>query len=194
MTGTYEWNPMPHKLDVRCPSCHHLAQFEFATIVRIRLKRDVDFFKESPLFDYKKLTDSCGHKWHAAIYYAGLHASSVSPINNLPNGYTPEDWQSSSCCYHNNNEAGSIQCTQCNLRKKHQLNWEHDAYYKVSYKGKLLWAFNRDSANELKKYIDSNDRNIDNYRWRNFLLHIPSVFKKKAARDAVVKLLSKQLK
>ncbi len=41
MAGTYDWNPMPHKVDINCPSCGELAVFEFAEVVRIKLKKDV---------------------------------------------------------------------------------------------------------------------------------------------------------
>ena len=53
MTGTYDWNPMPHRVDVTCPECGALATFEFAEVVKIRLKRDVEFFQKSKLFDYR---------------------------------------------------------------------------------------------------------------------------------------------
>jgi Fe-S-cluster-containing dehydrogenase component len=33
VTGTYDWNPMPGRLDVRCPSCGGHATFEFAKAV-----------------------------------------------------------------------------------------------------------------------------------------------------------------
>lgn len=41
MAGTYDWNPMPHKVDINCPSCGERAVFEFAEVVRIKLKKDV---------------------------------------------------------------------------------------------------------------------------------------------------------
>lgn len=47
MTGTYDWNPMPHKVDIKCPSCGSRALFEFAEIVKISLKKDVPFFENS---------------------------------------------------------------------------------------------------------------------------------------------------
>ena len=51
MTGNYVWNPMPHIVDVRCPECGGYAEFEFAEMVRIKLKKDVEFFKKSKLFE-----------------------------------------------------------------------------------------------------------------------------------------------
>ena len=92
MTGTYEYNPMPHKLNVKCPSCGNNANFEFAEVKKIELKADVSFFKNNSLFDYQIFSDYSGHKWHAAIYFAGLHGGSVSAIHDLPEGYKPECW------------------------------------------------------------------------------------------------------
>ncbi len=64
----------------------------------------------------------------------------------------------------------------------HNLTWEDDAYYSITYKNQNLWAYHRKSALELMRYIESIDRNVKDYRWSNFLLHIPSVFKKQSAR------------
>lgn len=36
MTGTYEWNPMPHRVAVGCPICRSCAEYEFAEVVRIK--------------------------------------------------------------------------------------------------------------------------------------------------------------
>ncbi len=140
MTSAYEWNPMPHKVDVHCPCCKEHALFEFAEIVKISLKRDVEFFQDSDLFEYQLFKDSCGHN--------------------------------------------------CHFRGKHVLNWPSDAYFSIAYKSDVLWAFNRESALELKKYIQSNDRDTSKYKWSNFLLHIPSLFKQSGARDEVVKRLN----
>ena len=194
MTGTYDWNPMPHKLDVRCPSCSDIALFEFAEVVRIKLKKDVEYFNISKQFEYEMFTDSCGHKWHGAIFYAGLHGGSVNAINQLPRGYESEDWAHSKYLYRGHGlDIGSINCAGCNFRGKHQLSWPSDAYYLVEYKGNQLWGFNRESAMDLRDYIHSKDREIKGYKWSGFLLHIPTIFKKQGAREHVVKQLNKLL-
>ncbi len=79
-------------ITIRSPSCKELAVFEFCEVVKICLKKDVDFFINNKLFEYDIFQDSCGHKWHGAIYYAGLHGGSVSAISNLPEGYDATDW------------------------------------------------------------------------------------------------------
>jgi len=92
MTGTYDWNPMPHKVDIKCPACAEHSVFEFAEVVKIALKKDVPFFEQSDLFEYYLFKDSCGHNWHGATYYANLHGGSTAAIRDLPEGYVPENW------------------------------------------------------------------------------------------------------
>ncbi|RFA26609.1 hypothetical protein CAI21_16765 [Alkalilimnicola ehrlichii] len=194
MTGTYDWNPMPHFVDVRCPSCSARATFEFAEVVKIRLKNDVPFFQKSKLFDYQLFQDSCGHRWHGAIFYAGLHAGSVAAIRSLPEGYTPENWAHSRYLYRSHGlDIGSVNCSSCGLIQKHDLDWPSDAFFSIQYKGQELWAFNQESAKDLRDFIADIARDIDDYKWRHFLLHIPSIFKKRGAREHVVKHLNRLL-
>jgi len=58
MSGIYDWNPMPHEVDIKCPSCDEHALFEFAEVVKISLKKDVPFFERSNLFEYCQFKDS----------------------------------------------------------------------------------------------------------------------------------------
>ena len=101
-----------------CPSCDEYAVFEFAEIVKISLKKDVPFFEESVLFEYQMFKDSCGHKWHGAIYYANLHGGSTEAIRNLPEGYKPENWNHSKYLYRNHgSDLGAVSCRKCHMRK-----------------------------------------------------------------------------
>jgi hypothetical protein len=195
MTGTYDWNPMPHKLDIKCPACSQRAEFEFAEVCRIKLNTDVDFFKNSTSFEYRKLQDSCGHYWHGALYYAGLHGDPCDTVNNLPMGYKPSDWQHSEYLYRSQSlEIGSVRCEHCHLRKKHSLKWPDDAYFSIAHRNKVLWAFHRDSAYDLNDYLLSKSRDPSKYRWRSFLLHVPTIFKTEKARVAISKQFMRLLK
>jgi len=89
--------------------------------------------------------------------------------------------------------SGAFSCGACYKRGEHTLNWPEDAYYSISYKGKVLWAFNYESALDLLNYIKSTDRQRTKYKWGHFLLYIPTVFKTKKARSVIVKRLSKLL-
>ena len=194
MTETYDLNPMPHKVDVKCPRCGLRAEFEFAEICRIELKTDVDFFKKSPLFEYQQFQDSCGHYWHGALYYAGLHGEPRIALEDLPAGYEPNNWNHSKYLYRSHNTGiGSVHCEHCHFKKKHCLDWPNDAYYAVSYKNNVLWAFNRESACDLHDFILSKTRDISKYRWSSFLLHVPTVFKTQKAREFVSKNLRRLL-
>lgn len=194
MTRLYEWKPMPHNLDVVCPTCLHRADFEFAEVVRIKLKADVDFFQKSSVFEYQQFQDSCGHLWHGALYFQGLHGSPHQAIHELPSGYSAQDWDHSKY-FRNRAEwpVGSIRCGFCHLRKMHMLNWPDKAYFSIEHRRHVLWAFHRESAIELLQYLLSKDRNISQYQWGSFLLHVPSVFKVRKAKVAVTKRLSRLL-
>jgi len=194
MTGTYDWNPMPHQVDIKCPTCEEHAVFEFAEVVKIALRKDVPFFEQSDLFEYYLFKDSCGHKWHGAVYYANLHGGSISAIRNLPEGYVPENWNHSKYLTRNHGlDLGAFGCTHCQTRKPYMLQWPSDAFYSISYKGEVLWAFNRESAVDLRDYIASTERKTEKYKWSRFLLHIPTVFKKQNSRDNVIKQINRVL-
>ena len=185
---------MPHRVDVKCPSCDELAQFEFAEVCRIKLKDDVPFFQNSDLFEYRQFQDSCGHYWHGALYYAGLHGDSVLAIHGLPTGYQASDWAHSKyLCRSHGLDIGSVRCEHCGLRRKHCLRWPDDAYFSISYKNQTLWAFHRESAYELNDFLSSKFRDRSKYRWSAFLLHVPSVFKTNKARETVSKQLIRLL-
>lgn len=185
---------MPHRVNVRCPKCGLCAVFEFAEVVRIELKKDVAFFQKSSLFDYRKLKDSCGHRWHAALYYPGLHGG-VDAIGALPDGYKPDDWSHSKYLYRSHGlDIGSIYCQGCHLRTKHELSWPEEAFFSIQYQNKHLWAFDRESAVQLKDFIASNNRNVESFKRQCFLLHIPSEFKQKRAREYIIKQLDRLIK
>jgi hypothetical protein len=194
MTGTYDWNPMPHKVEIKCPACSGYCVFEFAEVVKIELKKDVPFFEKSDIFEYSMFTDSCGHKWHGAIYFANLHGGSINSITSLPEGYSPENWSHSKYLTRNHGlDLGAFSCSHCQTRKPYILQWPIDAYYSFSYKGEVLWAFNRESAVDLRDYIGSKERITEKFKWASFLLHVPTVFKKQNARDNIVKQINKVL-
>lgn len=194
MTGKYDWNPMPHKVDVKCPRCGLRAEFEFAEVCRIELKTDVDFFKNSTQFEYRQFQDSCGHYWHGALYYEGLHGDPRFVLRDLPSGYDPGDWKHSRYLFRCHGlDIGSVHCEHCHFRKKHSLSWPSEAFYAVAYKSNVLWAFNRESACDLHDFIISKTRDVSKYRWSSFLLHIPTVFKTQKVRELVSKQLFRLL-
>ncbi|KAF1055017.1 MAG: hypothetical protein GAK43_00556 [Stenotrophomonas maltophilia] len=185
---------MPHRLEVRCPECAGRAEFEFAELRRIERRDDVAFFQEHPHFLYRQYADGCGHLWHGALYFAGLSGDPRRVLDGLPEGYAPCDWLHSRYLSRSHGQdIGSIDCPGCGLRRRHELAWPGDAWYLVAHRGHLLWAFHRESALELLDYLQSSERNLRRYRWRAFLLHVPTPFKVRKARDAVCRQLLRLL-
>lgn len=194
MAGLYEWNPVPHRLAIQCPICRSLAEFEFATYRRIKRREHIAYFKANKAFDYRQYVDGCGHKWHAALYYPGLHGPLQSGIHDLPDGYEPQFWAQSHYWRSSPGSGmGSVRCSACFFRSKHQLNWPHDLYFLISYRGHNLWAYDRDSAVALRNFIHSETRSVHPHGYSRFLLHVPSVFKHHKAREPLVKALDKKL-
>lgn len=185
---------MPHGVDVACPACAKPAVFEFAEVVRIALRRDVPFFQAHPLFEYRLCQDSCGNKWHAAFFFHGLHVRDTGALRDLPEGYSPSDWDHSKHLVRSHGtDWGAAFCANCGLRRRHQLAWPKDARFQVDHRNTVLWAFNRESALELRDFIASDHRDRSKYRWEAFLRHIPKEFLARGARKDVVERLDRLL-
>ena len=188
MTGIYEYWSLPSKLNIRCPACQANADFEFARLAKIQLKKDVEYFQHHADFDYARFQDSCGGYWHAAFYYPNL-SSSIDQIQGLPEGYDSTSW--STC--NSLQSRGGVTCETCGYRQEHELSWPNDAYYMVMYRQQALWAFHREAAIELYHYLSEALRDHKKYRYSFFLLHVPTVFKQKKARQHVTQQLQKLL-
>ena len=186
---------------IHCPSCNGAAKFAFATY-KIIEKKDVKYFKKSKNFELFKGQHSHGSFYTAALYYHGL-GNSLENINDLPDGYETKMWRLP--CWHHTlpkelKNTGSIRCTNCLLQTKHLLNWPSDAYFQITYKGKVLWAFDRKYTLKLLSYLESKERKktIVGYSgkpWNTivsqdwFLRHIPEHFQTAKARPEIVKKL-----
>lgn len=186
---------MPHVLDVSCTDCGGHAQFEFAEASIIHLRKDIAYFRNSREFDYLKAQDNAGSFHHIALYFHGLGRRDLAAIDDLPDGYSPDDWQHSRYLMRSHDSStGAISCAACGLSSRHDLDWPNDAFFQIEYRNGILWAFNRDSANELLAYIGSEDRSRDNFTYRHFLMKIPAAFLISKAREAVVKKLKTALR
>ena len=197
MTGTYESNPMPHVVSVRCPSCAAHARFEFAEVARISRKSDVPFFQKSRLFDYQLFEGRWhGQAWHGAIFYAGLHGTGTRVLRNLPEGYAPSDWDHSRYLVRGHGtDRGALVCHACGLRRRHVLQWPAEAWFQIEYRRQVLWAFDRSSAIALLDHIRSADRRKRRQGpWSSMLLHVPGAFLEASARELIVKRLERVLR
>ncbi len=194
MTLPYADNPMPHVLSVHCPECKHEAVFEFSECIKIRRTHDIEYFKTSPMFEYKKITNHNGEGVNLACYYHKLAQHNLPDMSDLPSGYAMSDWGHSTYLYRAYGfDVGTIVCRSCGLRRKHGLSWPDEAYFQIEHKRQILWAFDRESAVELLDFIRSKDRERSKYKYRTFLLKIPPQFLDKKVRDIVTKRLSARL-
>jgi len=194
MTRIYEWNPMPHIVEIRCPECGGHAEFEFAEVVHIRLKKDVDFFKKSKLFEYRFLRDRAGTGWHAAFYFPRVHGRSTDILDDLPAGYSPADWNHSRYLYRSHgSDWGTVDCFERDLRRRHVLSWPDEAFYQIVFRRDVLWAFHRESAVEIRDFIAFVDRDHAAFKWGTLLIHLPKELLAAKARDGIVKRLDRLL-
>lgn len=185
MTRAYEWNPMPHVLDVRCPACGEQATFEFAEWVTVK-KVDQPFFAASKLFELRQVEHS-GHRRHVAVFFHGLHGLGTAIIRELPEGYVASDWDHSRYLYRSHgSDLGAVRCSHCGTRRVHTLQWPSDAWYQLDYHQHTLWAFHREAAQDLRAFIASSDRQTRDYRWAGMLMKVPGHFLTAKARPALL--------
>lgn len=194
MTELYSWNPMSHIVNVECEACKKEANFEFAECVLIKLRKDVPYFQKSKTFEYNFIQNSDGQNRHFAFYYHGSGVAALDSISDLPEGYYSSQWSHSQYLVRSHGfDVGAVYCPSCRRAKKHTLDWPTDAYYKIEYRGDLLWAFNKESALALRDYIESDARKKSGRKWGGFLMKIPAQFQVKKARPTIVKKLNKKL-
>lgn len=191
MSQPYDYRVMTHRVSVPCPACLKEAFFEFAEAVKIRERKDIPYFKTSKFFDYAREKNQYGGHLNYAYYYHGLHLQHGFPaLSDLPSGYKMEDWAHPPYLLrsfiHN---LGTLFCLHCGMRRKHGLDWPEEAYFQISYKEQVLWAYDRRCAGELMAYIQSTDRKRGSYKFKPFLLKVPAHFLTQKARAAVVKRL-----
>ena len=198
MTDLYQWIRPPLELAVRCPDCARDATFIYASVAWIHKKADREFFDKSPHFECMSEEDYNGHLKHYAVYYHKLKSISIEAVGELPDGYSIDDWAqgkhpTSVSALHARLNFGSTVCRHCGSRKKHQLDWPNDAWYQINHGDKILWAYDKSSAQNLRNFIAAKDRDIRQFRDGRFLMKIPSHFLNQKARDSVVKKLDRLL-
>jgi hypothetical protein len=200
MTAPHEWNPVPATLSVRCPECRNEAAFEFPSIVRIQKLKDVPLFRTHAQLQYTTLIDHQKRKWHAAVLYPGLNARDWTSLRNLPEGYAAASWNPSNQIARTlpslmtDTPTGCLRCQNCQIARRHNLNWPDAAWFQISHGKELLWAWHRDCAADLRDFIRSRDRDPHKHQWYLFLLHIPEAFLQAKSRSDVLKKLDRLLK
>jgi hypothetical protein len=89
---------------------------------------------------------------------------------------------------------GVVSCRECPCRRKHNLNWPKDAFYRVEVVGDVLWGYNREHFAGVREFIAAKDRNPSNNP--GFWAHarIPSIFLQAGRRTAIVRAIDNFLK
>ena len=80
---------------------------------------------------------------------------------------------------------GSILCGYCGLKRKTQLEWLNQAYYKINYRNQVLWAYDLAHVQILYDYLHLKKR--PSIRESYLLKKVPTIFLKKHARDHLCK-------
>ena len=88
---------------------------------------------------------------------------------------------------------GKLSCLACVLVKQHVIEWPRDAYFSFSVRNKVLWAWNRQHAIDIRDYLSSTDRVEKNYNHAESLYLIPEVFKTAKNRSKCVEAINKSL-
>lgn len=191
MTDINKYNPYPHIAVVRCPGttakpCGRPAEFRKG--IALLCKRTWQWW-EPRLWPCARATDWEGkQRWapgDLAPQWSGWIVVEQDPAvqrwKKPPQGYTVSD-------------AGIVACPRCVGRRAHTLRWPRDAYYRFELPQGVIWAWNRDGAEALIKFIASTRRNPKNYGTHYLLLrHVPSVFLRAKDREQIVKRLRRDL-
>ncbi|MEO1155511.1 MAG: hypothetical protein AAFV31_16880 [Pseudomonadota bacterium] len=190
MTGPYDQHHMPRELAVTCPACGACATFHFAAAREIERNSDKPYFEASKAFEVRRVFRN---GWQStAIYYFGLGAKGLDNIEDLPDGYSASDWHHRR--YSGQGQRGAIVCGSCGLRRKHRLKWPDDAFFQIEFRGRVLWAFDRQSMVSLIAYVEAADRKPQRRRGQEtFLIKVPSHFLAAKARDRVARRLRDRL-
>ena len=193
------------EVTIHCPRCEGPVPFAFATYHKIE-RIDLNYFEKSKNFEVVS-GGKFGWYFIGALYFHGLSVS-LDNIKDLPKKYTTEMWLNTSgfvSHVEKEKDIGAYRCGKCSAQKRHKLKWPDDAYFKLSYKGKTLWAYDRSFALKLLEYIESNDRKkravcVPQGNSKNefcvqdwFLRKIPEHFQTAKARPEISKKLRKVL-
>lgn len=193
-------------LHVKCPSCSEAAVFRFASYVNVKTKLAASYFEKKKEFKLLEWRGRSGGFNRTALYYP---SDTLTPdrFPSLPEGHTLDSWRTVDLWYWGNgyvgpnamSNRGIINCGNCYKSIRHRIVWPKDAWFKVEYRGKILWAYNRDYANLLLEYLESNSRAKmalakDGPRaGYGYLYRVPTVFQTAKARPVVVRKLRQKL-
>ena len=198
MLPRYDFFGMPDVVAVRCSLCQSHAPFEFATCVRIKLRKDIPYFQNSKYFEYVAPSDPLSDGKNMAVHFHGLEGNALARIQDLPDGYEASDWTrpfgQTGLRYPRFYDHGTLVCGACGARRRHNLSWPNDAWFVVSHRDHVLWSFNRAMTVELRDYIASTERSRRGSKFAGALARVPTEFLDAKAREPVTRKLEALLK
>ena len=86
---------------------------------------------------------------------------------------------------------GVVECEACKQQSVHVLAWPEDAWWQWSIRGKMLWAWDRQHAEQILRYVRATDRPPRSTSGP--IGSLPSHFLSAKVRDAVVKAIERKL-
>ncbi len=177
----------PKTVAIECPNCQQPARFVPAQLeVRAKnsvgetLGKDVMVVKS----DQPKRNYSNWHREHT-LAYIGLGGSDIHSSNALyPIGM-----------YRNllNSLFGTSICDNCHTPRKTKIRWPQDAYFQLSYSGRLLWFYDREHVAAMLELLG--EKTPVNHPWRYwFDRKLPTIFKTGRARRQLPAKLKRMLR
>lgn len=186
MTDPNKFNPWPDEVTVRCARCTGRAAFRCAF----------------------SLVDASGWQAWQPRLWPGARATDWQRVHQWQPGDPPPEWRGWIVIEHDaalhrwkqppeghaRSDLGIILCAGCVERRRHELRWPQDAWYRFELRQGVLWAWDRRHADALVGYLASAQRDPAAHGpFHSFLLHVPSRFLAAAERDEVVHRLRRQL-
>lgn len=181
---------------VICPNCRLPADCEAANYIHVTAK-------DAPtLSGLKHISLKATEGWSTwRPYYHAIHYPKISPslenLKLLPPKYSHEKWSKGFGMPDSKDLNSVISCGACGHLAAHKLKWPEDAFFKIDYKGRILWARDRCMAMKILDYIESTRREKKtDYSYLvqdRDLRKIPTHFQSAKARSEISKKLRKVL-
>ena len=162
--------------DIRCPKCDGRAEFHspFRFVPEQKASRED---RSQPF-----------HRWGGWLVFE-LFPSILT--------WTPPRSSSQHISFGGNTgfdywSRGIAKCFSCLALTVTNLDWPATAFWQWAVRGDLLWALNREHANDIYEFINSDSRKPFGRYARN-LSRLPKAFQDAKRRDSILKTLSKSL-
>ncbi|WP_170758859.1 hypothetical protein [Ruegeria lacuscaerulensis] len=178
---------LPKTVEIECPNCQKPAKFVPAELeVRpnqsnaAEVRRDTVVMK----FEHPRRNYANWHREHELIYI-GLGGTSIhSPDGLYPVGMHRHQLSSL---------WGTSICGNCHVPKKTKINWPQDAFFQLSFSGRLLWFYNRANVIAMLELLSGAD--AVGHPWGYwFDRKLPTVFKTVRAHRQLPAKLKRMLR